>query len=163
MQTFLPYPCFRCSAAALDDKRLGKQRVEALQILRGLTIPTYGWRHHPAVKMWAGHVEALASYGVTVSRVWTRRGYRDTCAASITAEFPGERPPRTQVELAASGRLPSWLGDADFHRAHQSSLVRKDPAHYRPRFPDVPDDLEYVWPDPVPARVRLRRTSPKRP
>ena len=148
MQTFLPYPCFRCSAAALDDKRLGKQRVEALQILRGLTIPTYGWRHHPAVKMWAGHVEALASYGVTVSRVWVGRGYADTCAASLTAECPGDVP-RGQPELAALGLLPPWLADEDFHRAHQSSLVRKDPTHYRPQFPDVPDDLEYVWPGRV--------------
>jgi len=24
--------------------------------------------------------------------------------------------------------------------------LRKDPAHYRPFFPDVPDDLPYVWP-----------------
>jgi hypothetical protein len=24
--------------------------------------------------------------------------------------------------------------------------VRKDPHHYRPLFPQVPDDLEYVWP-----------------
>jgi hypothetical protein len=25
--------------------------------------------------------------------------------------------------------------------------VRKDPAHYRRYFPDVPDDLPYVWPE----------------
>jgi hypothetical protein len=38
------------------------------------------------------------------------------------------------------------LGDEPFHRSHRSALVRKDPAYYRPLFPDVPDDLEYVWP-----------------
>ena len=32
MQTFLPYPDFWVSAKMLDDKRLGKQRVEAMQI-----------------------------------------------------------------------------------------------------------------------------------
>ncbi|HET9348893.1 MAG TPA: pyrimidine dimer DNA glycosylase/endonuclease V, partial [Arthrobacter sp.] len=31
MQTFLPFPDFQQSAAALDRARLGKQRVEALQ------------------------------------------------------------------------------------------------------------------------------------
>ena len=51
MQTFLPYPDFTASAAALDPRRLGKQRVEALQVLRGLTVAGYGWRHHPAVRM----------------------------------------------------------------------------------------------------------------
>ncbi|HVE97934.1 MAG TPA: MSMEG_6728 family protein [Mycobacteriales bacterium] len=145
MQTFLPYPSFRRSAAALDDRRLGKQRVEALQVLRGLTVPGYGWRHHPAVKMWAGHVEALASYGVTVSQVWTERGYADTCLASITRESPGGVV-REQEVLDGLGLLPAWLGDPDFHLAHQSALVRKDPAHYRRQFPDVPDDLPYVWP-----------------
>ena len=33
MQTFLPFPDFQQSAAVLDRVRLGKQRVEALQIL----------------------------------------------------------------------------------------------------------------------------------
>jgi hypothetical protein len=59
MQTFLPYPGFLHSARSLDRRRLGKQRVETLQVLRGLTWPRYGWRHHPTVKMWAGYEEAL--------------------------------------------------------------------------------------------------------
>lgn len=37
MQTFLPYPSFIKSAQCLDNKRLGKQRVEAYQILQILT------------------------------------------------------------------------------------------------------------------------------
>ena len=51
MQTFLPYPDFAASAAALDQARLGKQRVETLQALRALVIPDYGWRQHPAIRM----------------------------------------------------------------------------------------------------------------
>jgi hypothetical protein len=53
---------------------------------------------------------------------------------------------RTQEELSELGGLPRWLGDEDFHLAHRSALVRKDPEHYRRLFPDVPDDLPYVWP-----------------
>jgi hypothetical protein len=53
---------------------------------------------------------------------------------------------RSQAELDAADALPPWLGDPGFHRSHQSALVRKDPALYGPIFPDVPDDLEYVWP-----------------
>jgi hypothetical protein len=44
VQTFLPYPDFAASAAALDTL-LGKQRVEALQVLRALTRPGYGCSH----------------------------------------------------------------------------------------------------------------------
>ncbi len=37
MQTFLPYADFERSAAVLDRQRLGKQRVETLQIFQALT------------------------------------------------------------------------------------------------------------------------------
>lgn len=50
MQTFLPYASFVDSARALDLERLGKQRVETFQLLRALTAPDHGWRHHPAAK-----------------------------------------------------------------------------------------------------------------
>ena len=43
----------------LDHRRLGKQRVEVLQILRALTRERYGWKSHPVVRMWAGYDEAL--------------------------------------------------------------------------------------------------------
>ena len=153
MQTFLPYPDFEASARVLDDRRLGKQRVEALQIVRGLTVPGYGWRHHPAVKMWRGHLEALGRYGLTVVEVWVETGRGDTCAATLGADLDaaGVTEVRSQRELAEVGALPPWLGDEEFHRAHQSALVRKDPDHYRRWFPDVPDDLPYIWPSSRPA------------
>ena len=148
MQTFLPFPDFRRSAEALDGRRLGKQRVEALQVIRALTRPAYGWKHHPVTKMWTGYTEALGAYSLAVTEVWVERGHADTCAATITTDLAeaGIGVPRNQAELAEAGALPPWLGDEALHRSHRSSLVRKDPEHYRPLFPDVPDDLEYVWP-----------------
>jgi hypothetical protein len=50
MQTFLPYESYARSAAVLDRQRLGKQRVEAMQILRVLAGETAGWGNHPAVR-----------------------------------------------------------------------------------------------------------------
>ncbi len=148
MQTFLPYADFERSARSLDTRRLGKQRVECIQVVRGLTRSDYGWRHHPAVLMWKGHEEALGRYAFTCCEVWSERGFADTCAATIGADLAeaGVSAVRTQEELAAGGGLPPWLGDDGFHRSHRSSLLRKDPEHYGPLFPGVPDDLEYVWP-----------------
>ncbi|MFI7076951.1 MSMEG_6728 family protein [Micromonospora sp. NPDC049903] len=150
MQTFLPYPDFLASASTLDQRRLGKQRVEAIQVLRGLTRPGYGWRHHPAVKMWTGYEEALTRYGLDVCAVWCATGRADTCATTLTADLAAARGierVRTQQELAEAGELPPWLGRADLHLSHRSSLLRKDPAHYRPIFgDDTPTDVEYVWP-----------------
>jgi hypothetical protein len=149
VQTFLPYPDFAATAAVLDRRRLGKQRVEALQVLRGLIVPGYGWRHHPAVRMWTGYEEALVRYGLEICRRWTDGGRRDTCAASLTADFALHHPGaavRSQTELGAAGALPSWLGDPAFHLSHQSALVTRAPDHYRPLFPDAPAGLPYVWP-----------------
>jgi hypothetical protein len=148
VQTFLPYADFAHSAAVLDRARLGKQRVEAIQVVRALMIPTYGWRHHPAALMWRGHLEALGAYSFAIIDEWKRHGYADTCAATIAGDLAkaGVTDVRRQPDLAAAGALPSWLGDPDFHRSHQSALVRKDPAHYGRFFPGIPDDLPYVWP-----------------
>jgi hypothetical protein len=148
VQTFLPYPDFARSARALDVKRLGKQRVECLQVVRGLTVPDYGWRHHPAVRMWRGRLEALGRYTLACCEAWTDGGRADTCAATVVLDLreAGVTRIRTQAELAAAGALPTWVGDPAFHLAHQSSLVRKDPDFYGPLFPGVPDDLPYVWP-----------------
>lgn len=150
MQTFLPYPDFERSARSLDARRLGKQRVECLQVVRGLTVPDYGWRHHPAVKMWRGHLEALGRYTLTCCEVWTESGRADTCATTVVVDLhaAGVAAIRTQAELAADGHLPGWLGDPGLHRSHQSALLRKDPDFYGPLFRDVPDDLDYVWPLP---------------
>jgi Pyrimidine dimer DNA glycosylase len=149
MQTFLPYPDFIRSARALDQRRLGKQRVEALQVLRALTWPGYGWRHHPAVKMWAGYEEALARYGLDVCAVWCETGRADTCAVTLTVDLAtacGIERARTQDELAGAGELPPWLGRKDLHLSHRAALLRKDPEHYQPIFGDLPAELPYVWP-----------------
>ncbi len=148
MQTFLPYADFERSARALDLKRLGKQRVEAIQVVRALTVPGYGWANHPAALMWKGNEEALGRYGLICCDVWIEQGFADTCASTIVADLQhvGIQQIRSQRELAEAGALPPWLGDDDFHRSHRSALVQKDAEHYRHLFPDAPDDLPYLWP-----------------
>ena len=159
MQTFVPYSDFEASARALDVKRLGKQRVEVIQIVRALTIPGYGWASHPAVLMWKGYEEALGRYGLTMCDVWLELGFGDTCAATIAYDLRliGIETIRSYGELAEADALPAWLFDPDVHRSHQSSLVRKDPDHYRPLFPDVPDDIAYLWPMRSPVVIERER------
>lgn len=137
MQTFLPYRSFARSARALDDRRLGKQRVETLQILNTLTGKSKGWRHHPAVKMWRGHEDMLILYGLIVSREWRRRGHNDTCFDKIGSFAAGRKIVRSR---------PPWLGEPIVHRSHQSVLTRKDPAHYLPLFGEVDWSLPCIWP-----------------
>ena len=158
MQTFVPYPDMRRSAEVLDDKRLGKQRVEALQIIRALTYETYGWKHHPAVLMWQGYEEALGAYARAIIEEWAKRGYADTCAATIAKDLAQAKVEntRTEAQLTKANKLPPWWGDDRVHASHRRALLRKDPDHYRRHFDDDerddPDD-DYVWP------VRNGKTS----
>ena len=130
MQTFLPYPDFKRSAESLDRKRLGNQRREALVLLHG------GWPNHPASRMWQGYFYQLACYGIVICKEWIRRGYQDSCQPKFAAEL---------LKYQNTG-FPPWFGNPDFHRSHQSNLIRKLESHYRPLFPNVPDDLPYIWP-----------------
>ena len=134
MQTFLPYSDYQLSADVLDMRRLGKQRVEALQLLRG------HWPNHPASKMWRNHKESLALYGVTICERWISFGYKDTCLQKILDEVPYLDLEKDPIEH------PSWLGDPDFHLSHQSNLLRKNFQFYSRFFRGVSDDLPYIWP-----------------
>ena len=132
MQTCRPSSCFDLTMECLDYRRLGKQRVEAFQILRALRGETDGWPNHPATRMWRGHEDGLAHYMNCAIFEWVKRGYKNSMALSTLTE------PLPKVVF------PRWLGNPDFHRSHQSHLLRKDPDFYS--F-DVPDDLPYIWPD----------------
>jgi len=139
MQTFLPYPDFARSAQCLDRQRLGKQRVETLQILNALTNPNYGWRNHPATRMWTGCTQALATYGLEMCREWLRRGYDDNTGPKIAAFFDTSD---------SNPQMPRWLGMDAFHASHRSNLLRKDRAHYSQFNWTEHDDLPYHWPTP---------------
>lgn len=149
MQTFLPYADFVTSAQVLDRQRLGKQRVETLQILRALAGVSKGWTNHPATKMWRGHESLLVQYGVAMCDEWTGRGYKDTCKDKIIelGRLVSNADSSDLKRESAAERFPGWLGDLQFHISHQSNLLRKDKNHYSKYFSNVPDDLPYVWPE----------------
>ena len=141
MNTFLPYGDPVRTARVLDRQRLGKQRVECIQILGTLTDPApgRGWARHPAVLMWRGYEPfLLRSYLRAMMDEWMARGYRNDLSEVHFARLEG-------VIGGCRSRVPPWFGDALF-RSHRSNLLRKDPRHYRRYWPALRDDLPYLWP-----------------
>lgn len=134
MQTFVPFESHADSAAILDRRRLGKQRVECVQILDTLLGVSKGWRNHPAVKMWAGYEHELALYGLACVDEWVRRGYNDT-----------RGPLLEQVLMATvpSGKPPWWGGP--IHDSHKGALFNKAPEQYV-EFERFAHLQTYVWP-----------------
>jgi hypothetical protein len=141
MQTFVPINSFRQSAEIMDLSRLGKQIIESQQIFKSLSIPSYGWKQHPAVKMWSGHRGALLNYTKAFNNEWYVRrgkdhgGYKNLLQIAVDYFLDD-----------SEYEMPNWWGVYEVHESHQSNLVRKLPEHYRKFFPSVRDDLEYVWP-----------------
>lgn len=160
MQTFLPLLGFAESARVLDTRRLGKQRLECLQILQTLNKPEYpacpacgcksapggvctdcrgkvrktAWYNHPAVRMWRGYEISLASYAWHICAEWKARGFKDTLQ---------ERFAFSTFEAIVS---PAWVRDEAFQSAHRSNLLRKDPVWYGQFGWSEPNNLPYVWP-----------------
>ena len=137
MQTFLPYPDFIDSLLALDKKRLGKQRVEAWQILDILLFPnkfrkSKAWFNHPAVLMWKGYEDALIEY------------YNISLEAF--EYYGGNNIKLKPIFINYKPKYPKWLGNEKFHASHRSNLLRKDLTFYSKYGWIETDDLEYVWP-----------------
>jgi len=119
MQTFMLSTDYAQTAAWLDNQRLGKQRVECLQILKALTDPDYGWQNHPAVKMWRGWETSLVDYSLTICKEWTvTRGKRDTVynqIVSIAYEWG--------FDLYIPN-YPDWITD-EFCSVHRAIMLGK--------------------------------------
>ena len=130
MQTFLPYADFEQSAKVLDYRRLGKQRVEGMQIINTILNPKQkGWQKHPIVIMWTPYIQALQLYTNTMINEWIKRGYNNTM---------------TLYEINTI-QFPHWLGKEEFHSSHRSNLLRKDFEYYKQFNWDEDSNLPYVW------------------
>ena len=138
MQTFVPSTNPAKCAEVLDRQRLGKQRVETLQLLKAIHTSS-GWANHPAAKMWHGHELALVDYGLAICDEWVgNRGYKDTCRDKIKAY--------ASVFKDSSDYYPAWWGDEAVHASHRANLLRKLPEWYGDfGWGEDPSD-PYFWP-----------------
>lgn len=136
MQTFLPVADLKKSVECLDKKRLGKQRVEAYQLVMAIRDPKNGWHHHPAARMWAGYENALVQYGLFAHDEWIARGCLDTTRGRMEALLDNSKPIV----------LPPWFGDEKLHASHRSNLLRKLPEWYGKFGWTETSDLPYLWP-----------------
>lgn len=142
MQTFLPYASFSETARCLDNRRLGKQRVEVWQIFQvcrrmdeetvASSIP---WSRHPAVLMWKGYEKCLLCYGLCICDEWRGRGFRDSLWGRMSEQMVDG------VHLK-----PPWLGDCRLHSSHRSNLLRKNMEWYGSYGWSENPCMDYWWP-----------------
>lgn len=149
MQTFYVSTDYEETARLLDRQRLGKQRVEALQIMKAL-VTGKGWIHHPATKMWAGYEWALYRYYHAVRDEWLRRGYKDNTLESMYGLVIQTVDENAGPSVAPR---PDWHFDDRVIQSHKYNLYRKDPVHYA-QWAGIEnitccDRCNYYWPTHV--------------
>ena len=140
MQIFLPYSDMTKSLQTLDNKRLGKQRVETYQIISAITrrpkldgTPYKGWLNHPCTVMWKDYVPALQNYLNLSITEWINRGFKNTMKTE-------------QIDYDKIV-LPPFIGNERFHSSHRANLLKKEPEFYsRYNWTENPED-PYVWMD----------------
>lgn len=140
MQIFLPYSDMRKSLETLDNKRLGKQRVETYQIISAIIkrpkldgSPYKGWLKHPCTIMWKNYVPALKHYMNLSIMEWVSRGFQNTM----------EKEKVVDSEIV----YPPFLGNERFHSSHRANLLKKEPEFYQKLgWTENPLD-PYVWMD----------------
>lgn len=127
----------RRNAAALDRRRLGKQRVEAHQIHAVLRAEAdgikgrLGWSAHPATRMWRGHGALLRLYTRAMCQEWARRGYSNAKMAEHLASTDAALDlPDEALAARPLPPLPAWVSDEAFCAAHRAALYWKAPADY---------------------------------
>jgi len=131
VQTFLPIDDFKKSVQCLDYRRLGKQRVECLQIFNALTGKSKAWVNHPATRMWAGYEDALCEYWDECVKEWVRRKYLNAMSVPLYSPNPIK---------------PSWFGEEKLHSSHRAALLYKDINWYSQFNWDEIPELNYWWP-----------------
>ena len=140
MQTFITDFDLEKSAKNLDNKRLGKQRIEAIQIAKILIEgENYRWKNHPAVLMWKGYEAFLVKkYIKAILKEWNSREFSNTKSL---------KDYRRLYRLVFHMEIikPDWI-TAELIKSHRSKLIQKHPDYYKKIWPDIPDNLEYIWP-----------------
>jgi hypothetical protein len=137
VNTFIPFSSFKKIAKCLDNKRLGKQRVEAQQILNAIErkrkgLKVTGWAHHPIVHMWYGYEQSLKRYVNTMIQEWIKRGFVNNMPLHKLSSIPP---------------IPWFVKCQPINLSHQASLIRKNPEHYRKFFKPPAEYLKYkyIW------------------
>lgn len=120
VNTFVVHQDFQLCALFLDDRRLGKQRVEAKQIIDAVIAlqegdATAGWRNHPATRSWLNHLDALKLYFNAMVSEWVKRGYKNNYQL---------------YDLPSTIEQPYWIDCSSVHYSHMAQLVQKDSSYY---------------------------------
>lgn len=123
---------FLINAKLLDDQRLGKQRVEAMQILHILQGKQKGFSKHPIVKSWQGYEDGLKYYINCCIYEWVQRGMQNNMKV---------------YDIPDQIVVPWWVFWRPLIMSHRMMMTRKDKRYVgKFKVDDGYADYGYIWP-----------------
>lgn len=167
MQTFLPYDDVVKTMKCLDYQRLGKQRVEAMQIMKALkqgpkVIRCYDPKQLPAGRKYI-HIynyfpDKLSKYEKYVKTPWFNHPatkmwrdnldalayYHNACIDEWIAR--GYNNNMLHIKHKKKFKMPSWFGNKVFHAKHRGTLLSKNKKWYSQFKWKEKAVYDYYWP-----------------
>jgi len=146
MNSFITDYDFYTCGMNLDTRRHGAMIYENIHMLASslgvsdqLVTPKRDVSSHPACKLWKGYEGAHFKYAMELFNAWYDKGYHSEKNLEnliFLAPFVGLMDKST----------PPWITE-ELIETHRSVLIQKKPEHYRPLWPDTPDNLtmRYNW------------------
>ncbi|MEM1943520.1 MAG: pyrimidine dimer DNA glycosylase/endonuclease V [Candidatus Caldarchaeum sp.] len=148
MQVFRPYVDWARSASVLDDLRLGKQRVEAKQVLNAffrklglIRDGLRGWLSHPIVLLYFNdgkpYIDDVVGFFHACVDEWKRRGKQNSINLDDIQRY-------IQMVEKEPGTPVTHLHEVEYRRI----LLIKNPKHYVRVFPRE-EVIEVLETEPV--------------
>ena len=146
VNTFIVSTNLKKNFKILDRRRLGKQRLECLQIINALEGTSTGYINHSATKAFysenkkelKNNIKALKIYYNYCLREWIKRGYKNsmefyTIYKDIDKDTYEEY---TSYNNRREGivYMPWFFSYRPFILSHQASLLRKEKDYYKEYF-----------------------------
>ena len=138
----------------LDYRRLGKQRIEAKQIIESLENNSLGWSKHPATLSFSKNIDSLKAYYNICIQEWINRGYKcnmkiydeidESKYSPLICEFDGKKAIFHEDNEKS---YPKFVSFPPYFYAHRASLYRKNNNFYSSKnFPEEYLEKGYFWP-----------------
>ena len=165
VNTFITSPSLEKCAKNLDNLRLGKQRVECIQLISFIeNTNNKGFKNHPVLIMWKEHVTALKVYCNFMIREFIARGFENTIPIYELDETKivfydnifNEETGLTEIIKPQIEKdsivFPIWFNWNPLILTHQASLLKKNNNYYSKIFEHNPKffKLGYLWMNKIP-------------
>jgi len=132
-QVFLPCKNFTKSAQCLDNRRLPKNMVEAMQVYSYNVYGTSRQGNPHPYEMWRGYEKQLLLYVIIMYEEWMDRlenNFRGGVLKHKSGEYAVQEMEQFTDFAWARIEDPDWWGNEDIFSAYRAALLYKDCTWY---------------------------------